>query len=176
MLNFGAVFAGFGGQGVLFMGKVMAYVGLLLGKEVSWMPSYGPEMRGGTANCCVCISDTPIGSPMVTQPDVLVALSLPSYNKFLHTLKPGGLLIYDDSMFTPADVREDVKTFALPATALASREKLEGIANMIALGKVFKETGLAPMEIIARAVEKSVSSSKSGLVEHNLRALALGMS
>jgi len=176
MTNFGAIFAGFGGQGILFMGKVTAYAGLLLGKEVSWMPSYGPEMRGGTANCSVCISDEPIGSPVVTESDALVALSLPSYNKFLHTVKPGGLLIYDDSMFTPEAVRDDVKTFALPATALASEEGLDGIANMIVLGKMFKETGLATSEIIAQAIEKSVPGSKAGLIEHNLRALRLGTS
>ena len=176
MKDFGAIFAGFGGQGILFMGKVTAYVGLLLGKEVSWMPSYGPEMRGGTANCSVCISDEPIGSPVITQPDVLVALSLPSYNKFLHMVKPGGLLIYDDSIFTPTDRRDDVKTFALPATAMASQENLDGLASMIALGKMFKETGLALMETITKAVEKSVPSAKAGLIGHNLRALALGMS
>jgi len=172
---FGAIFAGFGGQGVLFMGKVTAYVGLLLGKEVSWMPSYGPEMRGGTANCSVCVSDTPIGSPVVTEPDALVAMNMPSYEKFLRAVKPGGLLIYDKSMFTPANSRDDIRVFALPATTLASEEGLGGIANMILLGKMFKETGLAGARIIEQAIEKSVPSSKAGMVEHNLRALALGM-
>ena len=176
MMDFGAIFAGFGGQGVLFMGKVTAYVGLLLGKEVSWMPSYGPEMRGGTANCSVCISDTPVGSPVVTEPDALIAMNLPSYEKFLHAVKPGGLLIYDDSMFKPPATREDIRAFALPATTLASEEGLGGVANMILLGKLFKETGLAAMEIIEQAIEKSVPKSKAGMVEHNLRALSLGMS
>ncbi|MCL2856613.1 MAG: 2-oxoacid:acceptor oxidoreductase family protein [Oscillospiraceae bacterium] len=175
MTNFSAIFAGFGGQGVLFMGKVTAYVGLLLGKEVSWMPSYGPEMRGGTANCSVCISDTPIGSPVVTEPDALVAMNLPSYDKFLHSVKPGGLLIYDDSMFKPAASRDDIRAFALPATALASEEGLGGIANMIMLGRTLKEAGLAGLEIIEQAIEKSVPSSKPGMIEHNLRALKLGM-
>ena len=175
MTDFGAIFAGFGGQGVLFMGKVTAYAGMLLGKEVSWMPSYGPEMRGGTANCSVCISDTPVGSPVVTEPDALIAMNLPSYDKFLHTVKPGGVLIYDDSMFSPKDSRKDIKVFALPATALASEKGFAGIANMILLGKLFKETGLAGLEIIKQAIEKSVPSSKAGMVEHNLRALGLGM-
>ena len=176
MADFSAIFAGFGGQGVLFMGKVTAYVGLLLGKEVSWMPSYGPEMRGGTANCSVCVSDTPVGSPVVTEPDALIAMNLPSYNKFLHTVKTGGLLIYDDSIFKPADTRDDIRTFALPATSLAAEEGLGGIANLILLGKMFKETKLAALEIIEQALQKSVPSSKAGMMEHNLCALKLGLS
>ena len=175
MIDFGAIFAGFGGQGVLFMGKVTAYAGLLLGKEVSWMPSYGPEMRGGTANCSVCVSDTPVGSPVVTEPDALIAMNLPSYDKFLCGVKPGGLLIYDESMFRPTTSRKDLRVFALPATSLAMEEGLNGIANMILLGKMFKETGLAALQIIEQAIEKSVPSSKVGMIEHNLRALRLGM-
>ena len=176
MTDFRAIFAGFGGQGVLFMGKVTAYVGLLLGKEVSWMPSYGPEMRGGTANCSVCVSDTPVGSPVVTEPDALIAMNLPSYDKFLGAVKPGGLLVYDDSTFKPTTSRKDIRVFALSATALANEKGLSGIANMILLGKMFKETGFAILEIIESAIKKSVPSSKAGMVEHNLRALSLGMS
>src|SRR5215469_12700549 len=98
MAELNMIFAGFGGQGVLFTGKVVSYAGLLDGKEVTWMPSYGPEMRGGTANCSVVISDDPIGSPVVTEPDVLVAMNAPSYDKFINIVKPGGKVIIDSSL------------------------------------------------------------------------------
>ncbi len=98
MKDLNMVFAGFGGQGVLFAGKVAAYAGLLENKEISWLPSYGPEMRGGTANCSVCISDEPIGSPLVTAPNVLVAMNLPSLDKFINAVEPGGTVILDSSL------------------------------------------------------------------------------
>ena len=102
------VLAGFGGQGVLFAGKVAAYAGLIDDREVSWLPSYGPEMRGGTANCSVTLSDEPIGSPLVTAPDVLVALNQPSYDKFVDAVRPGGVIVADTSMIADMRVREGV--------------------------------------------------------------------
>ena len=95
MQDLNIVFAGFGGQGILFSGKVAAYAGLIDNKEISWLPSYGPEMRGGTANCSVCISDTPIGSPLVTNPNVLIAMNLPSLEKFIDEVEEGGIVIID---------------------------------------------------------------------------------
>ena len=175
MADFSVIFAGFGGQGVLFMGKVTAYTGLAGGKQVTWMPSYGPEMRGGTANCSVCISDAPVGSPIINEADALVAMSIPSYDKFIGTVKPGGLVVYDSSIFQPEKPRSDVKTFPLPASQLAREENLDGIAGMILLGKMLGETGIADISAIEAALKKSVSQSKTQMIEHNLRAIKLGM-
>ena len=108
MKDLNMVFAGFGGQGVLFAGKVAAYAGLLENKEISWLPSYGPEMRGGTANCSVCISDEPIGSPLVTAPNVLVAMNLPSLDKFINAVEPGGTVILGRKMIDNKVERTDI--------------------------------------------------------------------
>ncbi|NLL94515.1 MAG: 2-oxoacid:ferredoxin oxidoreductase subunit gamma, partial [Thermoplasmatales archaeon] len=133
--------AGFGGQGVLFAGKVIAYAGLMEGKEISWLPSYGPEMRGGTANCSVCISDRPIGSPLVVNPDVLVAMNLPSLEKFEKDVVPGGLIIVDSSLIDKKVARDDVRVVYLPASKLAEENGLRGAANMVIVGRLFKEIG-----------------------------------
>ena len=175
MADFSVIFAGFGGQGVLFMGKVTAYAGLLGGRQVTWMPSYGPEMRGGTANCSVCISDMPVGSPIITQADALVAMSIPSYDKFIDTVKPGGLLIYDSSIFSPENPRNDVKTFALPATQLAGEQNLSGIAGMILLGKLMREAKITDMGVLEAALKKSISEGRAQMIEQNLCAIELGM-
>ncbi len=175
MESYNMLFAGFGGQGVLFTGKAVAYCGLLDGKEVSWLPSYGPEMRGGTANCSVCISDTPVGSPLVVEPDILVAMNAPSFDKFIDTVRPGGVVVVDSSLVPQICERTDVRYFAVPATKLSNDEHLEGIANMILLGKVLAEGGFASMETVEKAVEKCVPAKKSHLLEHNLRAIRLGM-
>ena len=176
MASYNMIFAGFGGQGVLFTGKVIAYAGLIDQKEVSWLPSYGPEMRGGTANCSVCLSDAPIGSPLVTQPDVLVAMNGPSFDKFIDTVIPGGKVVVDSTLVDRASARTDITVYAVPATQLSQDEHLEGIANMILLGKVLKETGFAPFETVEKSVAKCVPAKKSHLLEHNLRAIKLGMS
>lgn len=176
MASWNMIFAGFGGQGILFTGKVVAYAGLIDGREVSWLPSYGPEMRGGTANCSVCLSDEPIGSPLVTTPDVLVAMNTPSFDKFIDTVAPGGKVIIDSTLVDRASSRTDIEVYAVPASQLSNDEHLEGIANMILLGKVLKETGFASMETIEQSVNKCVPASKTHLIEHNLRAIRLGMS
>ncbi|MBN1193236.1 MAG: 2-oxoacid:acceptor oxidoreductase family protein, partial [Coriobacteriia bacterium] len=116
--------AGFGGQGILFAGKLVAYAGLIEGRELSWLPSYGPEMRGGTANCSVCLSDEPIGSPLVVEPDVLVAMNQPSLDKFLHEVVPGGTVIVDSTMVPHVPERDDVSIFRVPATRLAEEAGL----------------------------------------------------
>jgi 2-oxoglutarate ferredoxin oxidoreductase subunit gamma len=170
------IFAGFGGQGILFTGKVLAYAGLLDGKDVSWLPSYGPEMRGGTANCSVCVSDEPVGSPLVTEPDVLVAMNGPSFDKFIGTVKKGGKVIIDSSLVERECPRDDIELYEVPATKLSKDEALDGIANMILLGKVVKETGMAGMETVEKAVAKCVPAKKAHLLEHNIRAIKLGMS
>lgn len=177
MTNHNMIFAGFGGQGILFSGKVMAYAGLIDEKEVSWLPSYGPEMRGGTANCSVCISDEPVGCPQVTSPDVLIAMNGPSLDKFIDSVAPGGKVFVDSSLVQCADGKNDkgVSVYCVPATKLSKEERLEGIANMILLGKMLAETGIASLETVEKALEKCVPAKKAHLLKENLRAVELGL-
>ena len=166
--------AGFGGQGILFAGKFLVYGGLLEGRHVSWLPSYGPEMRGGTANCSVILSDEPIGSPIVLEPDILIAMNLPSFSRFALDLKAGGVLLADSSLINEKTSREDITAFYVPATQMAGDEGLSGLANMILLGKLLKETGLLSPETVEAAMDKSIPPRKAQLREQNLRAIALG--
>jgi len=168
------ILAGFGGQGVLFLGKVTVYAGLVDGKEVSWLPSYGPEMRGGTCNCSVCVSDDPISSPLVTAPEVLVALNNPSLDKFIDRVVPGGTVFIDSSLVTVKVTRRDVTVHYVPATRLAVDNNLKGLANMIMLGKLHKELGIFSDESLKKGIEKSVPPGKTVLIESNLKAAALG--
>lgn len=170
------ILAGFGGQGILFSGKLIAYAALYDGKEVSWLPSYGPEMRGGTANCSVRVSNEPIGSPLITRPGVLVAMNLPSYEKFIDAVAPGGVLLLDSTLIPAAVERTDLKSFAVPATELADREGLRGLANIILMGKLFQETGFASREGLDRGLSKCIPPKKAHLLEPNRRALEMGMS
>ncbi|MCL1981861.1 MAG: 2-oxoacid:acceptor oxidoreductase family protein [Clostridiales bacterium] len=176
MTDYNMLLAGFGGQGILFCGKVVAYAGLLDNREVSWLPSYGPEMRGGTANCSVCISEEPVGSPLVTEPNVLLALNGPSFDKFIDSVVPGGQVFIDSTLVERECSRDDITLFRLPASQLSLDEHLEGIANMIVLGKLLKETGFSTLETVEKALEKCVPPSKRHLLEHNIRAVKLGMS
>jgi 2-oxoglutarate ferredoxin oxidoreductase subunit gamma len=169
--------AGFGGQGILFAGKIIAYFGLIDDKEVSWLPSYGPAMRGGTCNCSVCISDEPIGSPLILEPDTLIVMNTPSYDKFIGTVKPGGN-IFADSTLVQMDgdkKRDDVTVFAVPATGLANDNNMKGMANIILLGKLLKETNICSEETVRKAIEKVVPPKKANLIEVNLNAIRLGM-
>ena len=175
MAEYNMLFAGFGGQGILFCGKVAAYAGLLDGREVTWLPSYGPEMRGGTANCSVCISDKPIGSPLVTAPNVLVVLNGPSFDKFIDTVIPGGQVFIDSTLVERECSRGDITLYRIPASQLSLDENLAGIANMIALGKMLQETGFTTLDSIEKALEKCVPKRKAELLEHNIRAVKLGM-
>ena len=133
------IFAGFGGQGILFSGKFLAYNGLIADKNVSWLPSYGPEMRGGTANCSVIISDTPIGSPIVSVPDMLVAMNNPSLDKYEDLVAPGGKIIIDSTLIDRKVTRTDVDVFYVPATKMAGDEGIPTLANMILVGKLIKD-------------------------------------
>ena len=169
------VFAGFGGQGLLFAGKVVAYAGLIDGRQVSWLPSYGPEMRGGTANCSVTLSDDPIGSPLITDPNVLIAMNQPSLLKFEPVIVPGGIALIDSTLVTRVPERDDVKVFSVPATRIAEEEGLKGLANIVLVGKMLKETGFCSMETIDAAVRKTVPPTKAAMLERNLRALQLGL-
>lgn len=174
MKDLNMVFAGFGGQGVLFAGKVAAYAGLLDAKEISWLPSYGPEMRGGTANCSVCISDEPIGAPIVTNPNVLVAMNLPSLDKFIHAVEPGGIVIIDSSLIHKTIDRTDVEVFYIPASDLAEKEGLKGLANIILVGKLFHTLGVFSDEIIDSALQNCVPAHKAEMLDFNRKALQLG--
>lgn len=169
------ILAGFGGQGILFAGKLLAYLGLNQNKEVSWLPSYGPEMRGGTANCSVCLSDHPIGSPYVTDPDVLIAMNGPSFDKFINSVKPGGIAIIDSTLVTKECTRTDIKSFCIPSTQLAAEHGIPGMANIILVGKLLKETGIAVIDAVRPALEKMIPTKKANLIEANMKALALGM-
>ena len=164
------ILAGFGGQGILFAGKILAYCGLMAGKELSWLPSYGPEMRGGTANCSVCISDEPIGSPVVTTPDYLIAMNGPSYKKFIDAVKPGGLVLFDNSIVEETCERTDITAISLPATDMATDAGLNGAANM-----VLAETSLFDLDTVKKAMEKCIPPKRAHLIEANLKAIQLGM-
>ena len=169
------ILAGFGGQGLLFAGKVLAYTSLETERNVTWLPSYGPEMRGGTANCTVCVSDQPIGSPYVTDPDILVAMNAPSYDKFIEAVKPGGIAIIDSTLVTEECSRTDIRSFRIPSTALAAENGLPGMANIILVGKLLKETGFAVLEAVRPVLEKMIPPKKANLIDANMKALAIGM-
>ena len=169
------VLAGFGGQGVLFAGKVVAYTALLGGREVSWLPSYGPEMRGGTANCSVTISDEPIGSPLVTAPNALIAMNQPSFDRFIDAVKPGGVAVADSSMVPDLRVPEGVEVIALPATTLAEEAGLAGLGNIVLTGKLWDATRFCERALLDAAIEACVPPRKAALIEKNKEAIQLGI-
>ena len=166
--------AGFGGQGVLFAGKFLANKGLMDDLQVSWLPSYGPEMRGGTANCNVILSDDPIGSPIITEPDILIAMNLPSLQKYVNTVAPGGQIYVDSSLVDQKVERTDVETFYIPATKMAKDENLSTLANMIILGHVLENHPELTFDGTEALVDKLVPPKKAAMKELNMKALNLG--
>ena len=166
--------AGFGGQGVLFAGKFLAYKGLIADKQISWLPSYGPEMRGGTANCSVIISDEPVGSPIVTTPDVLVAMNLPSLKKYENDVVSGGIIIVDSALIAEKVERDDVTTYYVPATKMANDEGFSTLANMILMGKLMKVCENIGFDGTEAVLSKVVPPKKANLIEVNLKALKTG--
>ena len=166
--------AGFGGQGILFSGKFLAYKGLMEDYQVSWLPSYGPEMRGGTANCNVIISETPVGSPIITAPDVLIAMNLPSLQKYVDTVVPGGQIYVDSSLINAKVEREDVEVFYIPATQMAKDEGIGSLANMIIVGHLLENNPELSFDGTAEVVENLVPAKKAALKELNMKALSLG--
>jgi len=166
--------AGFGGQGILFAGKFLAYKGLTEELQVSWLPSYGPEMRGGTANCNVILSDTPVGSPIITEPDVLIAMNLPSLQKYVNTVVPGGQIYVDSSLISEKVERTDVQVFYIPATQMAKDNNISTLANMIIMGHVLENHPELSFEGTEAVVQKLVPPKKAALVELNMKALLLG--
>ena len=168
------LFAGFGGQGLLFSGKVLAYKGLIEDKNVSWLPSYGPEMRGGTASCGVTISDGPIGAPIVLEPDVLVAMNLPSLDKYEEKVVPGGYIFVDSSLIERKVKRSDVKVFYVPATKLAGENGSSALANMILVGKLLKELGDYNADSVDKALGKCISARHADMLELNRKMMEIG--
>ena len=165
--------AGFGGQGVLFAGKFLVNKGMLEGKEVSWLPSYGPEMRGGTANCSVIVSDEPVGSPIVDHPDVLIVMNLPSLDKYENSVQSGGMIFVDSTLVERKVQRTDVTTYYVPATGIASESGITTLANMILTGKVLDALGEFDDGVEA-ALKKVVSVKHPEMYDVNLKALELG--
>ena len=168
------LFAGFGGQGILFSGKFLAYKGLMEEKQVSWLPSYGPEMRGGTANCNVILSEEPVGSPIITAPDVLVAMNLPSLQKFVDSVVPGGQIYVDSSLIDAKVARTDVEVFYIPATQMAKDENIASLANMIIVGHLLENNDQLDFNGTDAVVNKLVPPKKAALIELNMKALTLG--
>ncbi|MBQ4647837.1 MAG: 2-oxoacid:acceptor oxidoreductase family protein [Clostridia bacterium] len=166
--------AGFGGQGILFAGKQIVLAGMNQGKYVSWLPSYGPEMRGGTCNCSVIVEDEPIGSPLVTAPDVLLAFNTPSFDKFESTVVKGGMLFTDSSLVNKKGERDDINYYYIPATELANENGITGMANVIMLGYIVKKTGLYTKEYFMESLTSGIPASKAHLAEVNKKALEIG--
>ncbi|NVO18146.1 MAG: 2-oxoacid:acceptor oxidoreductase family protein [Bacteroidetes bacterium] len=168
------IIAGFGGQGVLSMGKILAYSGVMQNKEVSWMPSYGPEMRGGTANVTVIISDERISSPILNAYDTAIILNQQSMDKFENTVKPGGLLIYDPNGITRHPERKDINIYSIEAAEMAGKLGLLKVFNMIVLGGFLKLKPIIGMEYIHKGLEKSLPARHHGMIPENEKAIETG--
>ena len=166
--------AGFGGQGILFAGKFLVYKGLLEDLQVSWLPSYGPEMRGGTANCSVILSDDPVGSPIITRPDVLIVMNLPSLQKYVDAVVPGGQIYVDSTLIDEKVLRTDVTAYYIPATQMAKDAGVGTLANMIMMGHVLKNNPELSFEGTEVTVQKLVPAKKPELVGLNMKALEAG--
>lgn len=168
------IISGFGGQGALFAGQVLAYAAMEAGLEVTWIPSYGPEMRGGTAHCTVVISDEPVGSPLVRNPSIVVALNLPSVNKYEPLIAPDGLLIFDSTVMNRSITRCDISVVAIPASQIASRAGDMRLANMAMLGALIAVTRLTPLTAVESALRKHLPLRHEHLLDANLQALREG--
>lgn len=171
-----SIFAGFGGQGVMLMGQLLAYSGMYEDKNVTYFPSYGPEMRGGTANCSVIVSDEPVGSPVISEPGILVAMNRPSLEKFETALKPGGTLFYNSSLIDIKPKRTDIKAYAIPANEIAIALGNVRVANMVVMGALLKATGVVSVDTVMKVLtEKVLTGKKKELVGINRAALEKGM-
>ena len=167
--------AGFGGQGLLFSGKVLAHAALIEGKELSWLPSYGPEMRGGTCNCSVIVSDDPVGSPIIAHPNVLMVMNEPSLDKFEDAVAPGGVVFVDSSLIGRKLKRTDVEAVYIPATKMAKDMEATSLANMIILGAIVAKTGSVKCETVSEALRETISARKANLLDLNLKAVEAGI-
>jgi 2-oxoglutarate ferredoxin oxidoreductase subunit gamma len=168
------IISGFGGQGVLLAGQLLAYAGMDAGRHVTWIPSYGPEMRGGTAHCVVIISDKPIGAPTVAEPDVAVTLNQPSYDKYEPRVKKGGLLVVNSSLVHGESRRDDIETIYVPANAIAEEWGTPKMLNMAAVGALLAARPILPLEVVEQALLDHLPAGKQHLVEANCRVLRHG--
>lgn len=169
------IIAGFGGQGVLSMGKILAYSGLMEGKEVSWMPSYGPEQRGGTANVTVILSDDRISSPVLNEYDIAIILNQPSMDKFENKIKPGGILIYDGYGIHNPVTRNDIAVYRVDAMDTATEMKNEKAFNMLILGGLLKVEPMVKIENVLLGLKKSLPERHHHLIPMNETAILKGM-
>ncbi len=168
------IISGFGGQGALFAGQLLAYAALDSGSQVTWIPSYGPEMRGGTAHCTVVIGDEPIGSPLVRNPDCIIALNIPSAEKYAPLVKPGGLLIIDSTLVPQLPQRADIRVVAVPANALAKRFGDARLANTLLLGALVGLTGVVTLAAVEQALADHLPERHRRLLAANRAALHEG--
>ena len=173
-MQYDIIFSGFGGQGALFAGQVLAYAAMDAGRYVTWIPSYGPEMRGGTAHCTVIVSDEEIGSPLVHNPTNVVALNNPSIEKYEPLLAPGGNLIYNSSLTVKDAARRDIHALAIPGSAIAADMGNPKLLNMIMLGALLEVTQVLPVAAIERALDLHLSANHRGLLDLNKQALRHG--
>lgn len=174
-MNYELIIAGFGGQGVLSMGKILAYAGLMEDKEVAWFPSYGPEQRGGTANVTVIISDERISSPILNEFDIAIILNQPSLEKFEKTVKPGGILIYDPYGIPHPPTRKDIQIFSIDAMNTANAENISKAFNMIVLGGLLKTAPVVTVESVIRGLKKSLPERHHKFLPMNEQAILRGM-
>ena len=168
------IFAGFGGQGILSMGQILAYSAMIENKEVSWMPSYGPEMRGGTANCIVIVATSRISSPIVSKFDSAIVLNQPSLDKFESSVKPGGILIYEESSIINPPTRTDIDCLGVPAMEEAQKLNKKQVANMIILGAFLEKKPIVKIENILSALRKVLPKRHHHLIPINEQALEIG--
>ena len=168
------IIAGFGGQGVLFAGQVVAYAAMAAGKEVTWIPSYGPEMRGGTANCTVVIADDEIGSPLVKNPPLAIALNLPSFDKYEETLAIGGTMIVNQSMVDHGAKREDINVIFVPCNEIAEELGNKKLLNMVAVGALLSVLPEITLKDVEKALEAHLPARHKHLLPNNYEALRRG--
>lgn len=168
------IIAGSGGQGILFLGRLMAYAAMLSEQEVTWFPSYGAEIRGGTANCTVVISDAMIGSPVVRNPDILIVLNEASFRRFSERLLPGGLLLYDSSLVAAAPLPNGVEALPVPASEIAASLNTPKSANMVLMGAFIAATGLLPLEAVSAALDEMTPPHRQYSLDRNKELIQKG--
>jgi 2-oxoglutarate ferredoxin oxidoreductase subunit gamma len=169
------IISGFGGQGVLAAGKLLAYAAMLQGKHVSWLPSYGPEKRGGASNCHIFISDEPVGSPFITDPNVVIAMSKPAFDKYEKLIEKGGVMICDSSILEDKNYKKDFKIISVPATKIAVESGNPKMANVILIGKLLTEMKLIDKKYVVDAMTEVLPEEKHFLIPQEVELLEIGM-
>ncbi|AFK07069.1 2-oxoacid:ferredoxin oxidoreductase subunit gamma [Mesotoga sp. HF07.pep.5.2.highcov] len=167
--------AGFGGQGVMLIGQILATAGMFDNKHTTWLPSYGPEMRGGTANCTVVVSDEPIASPITNTPNELIIMNIPSLIKFEKEIQSDGLMVINTSVVDRDTIRDDISIIKVDANAIAEKLGNLKVANMVVLGAYLQKTGAVTLEGVKKALEEKLTGSKAALVNLNIKAIEEGM-